>query len=273
MGKIVVNLLTAIVAITALSNVSACPISKAEEKSGAHCVDMGGYQMYIKISEQKNPTIVFDAGSGDDSSVWNKVAPIVENFAQAVVYDRVGLGKSQPDSKMQPVTSQDVINSLRALLKKENLKPPYILVGHSRGGLNMQLFAEEYPQEVTGMVLIDSVSRNQTHHDAPPAKTANYYLEAITAKQSIEQVKKAGKFPNIPLIVLSATCHHLSPAQETQWQTWQHELTLLSTQSQQIIAYGSPHYIQQRQPQLVIDAIATMVNKVGKLDCSKACKP
>ena len=93
------------------------------------------------------------------------------------------------------------------LLETLKIKPPYILVGHSLGGLYMQLFAKTYPNQVAGVVLIDSTSPLQKQHDPLPSKDSNYYLEAAGVSVSEREVNEAGKFPNVPLVVLSATIH------------------------------------------------------------------
>lgn len=244
----------------------ACTTSSSDKISGGTCVDIGGYQLYTQIFGKIAPTILFDSGSGDDSTVWNAVAPQVSKFARVVIYDRAGLGKSDPKPGNAPITSQDSVDALRLLLKKENIKPPYILVGHSRGGLNMQLFAQKYPNEIAGVVLIDSVSREQEFHDPDPPKSSNYYREAITFDESRSQVKHSEPFPAVPLIVLTATKQHGSEQQEELWQKWQHGIAQLSPKSIQIYAWGSGHYIQKQQPQLVIDAIYSMIktNNLGR---------
>lgn len=230
-------------------------------------VDIGGYQLYIRDFGQDAPVVIFDSGSGDDSTVWNNVAPRVAKFAHVVVYDRAGLGKSDAKPGNDPISSQDCVNALKLLLQKENIKPPYILVGHSRGGLNMQLFAQENPNEIAGVVLIDSVSRNQIFHDAPPPKTSQYYREAVSFDESRAQVKKSGAFPSVPLIVLTATNHHESAQREELWQKWQREIAQLSPKGTMMFAWGSGHYIQKQQPQLVVNAIYTLI-KFNNLDKS-----
>lgn len=237
----------------------ACSITAADKASGGRCVDVGGYQMYMRIFGQSSPHVVFDSGSGDDSTVWNAVAPQVAKFSQVIIYDRAGLGKSDAKPGDKPLSSQDSVDALKLLLKKENIKPPYILVGHSRGGLNMQLFAQKYPREIAGMVLIDSASRDQSFHDPAPPKSDPAYREAITFDQSRLQVKNAGPFPAIPLIILTATHHHEPAQREELWRKWQHGITQLSPKSMQLFAWNSGHYVQKQQPKLVVDAIYTMV--------------
>lgn len=237
----------------------ACTVTLIDKISGGKCVDVGGYQLYARVFGKSSPVVIFDAGSGDDSTVWKTVAPEVSKFARVVIYDRAGLGKSDPKPGNNPISSQDTIDALNLLLTKENLKPPYILVGHSRGGLNMQLFTQKYPAEVAGVVLVDSVSRNQSSHDPDPPKTSNYYREAVTFDESRAQVKNSGHFPAVPLIVLTATKQHGDQKREALWKQWQKEITQLSPQGKQIFAWNSGHYIQKQQPQLVIDAIYTVI--------------
>jgi hypothetical protein len=115
-------------------------------------------------------------------------------------------------------------------------------------------------------VLVDSVSRNQNYYGPLPPKSSYSYWEAIANDQSREQVKNAGPFPQVPLIVLTAVKHHGAPERiEPLWQKWQLELTKLSPEGMQIIAWGSDHYIQKDQPRLVVDAIATVI-KSANLD-------
>jgi len=255
--KKILNLLILLVFIPSFS--FACSLTLTDKINGGQCVDMGNYQMYVRIFGKAKPVVVFDSGSGDDSTVWDMVIPQVSQFSRVVIYDRAGLGKSDARPGNSPISSQDSVNALKLLLIKENIKPPYILVGHSRGGLNMQLFAEKYPKEIAGVVLIDSVSRNQNFHDPAPPADSKYYREAITFDESRAQVKNAESFPSVPLIVLTATNHHESEQREEIWRKWQGEIAQLSPKSMQMFAWGSGHYIQKEQPELVVDAIYTLI--------------
>ena len=112
--------------------------------------------LHIETLGSGGPTVVFEAGLGNDSTTWKYVAGTIATFAQAVVYDRAGLGQSLPmiatDSS---VTADKVTAALHALLA-DATAAPHILVGHSLGGLYMQRFAIRYPAEAAGIVLIDS---------------------------------------------------------------------------------------------------------------------
>ena len=112
-----------------------------------------------------SPTVVFDAGLGGDTASWDSVQAAVAQHTRACAYDRAGLGFSDPATR--PSTSANTVDDLQRLLSAAGIKPPYILVGHSAGGLNMRLFAYGHAAEVAGMVLVDP-----SHEDAEPRERA-----------------------------------------------------------------------------------------------------
>ncbi len=119
---------------------------------------------------------------------------------------------------------------------------------------------------MVGIILIDSSSRNQDFHKPLPPKNSKNYRELITFDTGRMQLKNSEPFPSILLIVLTATSQQgEETGQKKLWQEWQKELTKLSPKGIQILAWGSSHYIQKQQPQLVIDAIYSMI-KLNNLD-------
>ncbi|MGH8397012.1 MAG: alpha/beta hydrolase [Gammaproteobacteria bacterium] len=100
-----------------------------------------------------SPTVVFDSGLGDDTGAWALVQPVIAAHTRACSYDRAGLGFSDPEQR--PGTSSNIVDDLHRLLSAASIKPPYILVGHSYGGMNVRLYADLHPDEVAGMVLVD----------------------------------------------------------------------------------------------------------------------
>jgi pimeloyl-ACP methyl ester carboxylesterase len=127
-------------------------------------VDVGGYRLHIHCSgsedESGGPTVVMDAGIGECSPGWGLVQSEVARFARVCTYDRAGLGWS--DSAPTARTSLQIVNELHALLTNAEIKRPYIMVGHSFGGLNMRLYASQFPEEVAGLVQVDA-----SHEDWP----------------------------------------------------------------------------------------------------------
>src|SRR2546430_2574221 len=122
-------------------------------------VDIGGYRLHIHCTGTGSPTVILDAGLGGTSLDWSKVQPAVARFTRVCSYDRAGYGWS--DTGPGPRTSQQIVKELHLLLMHAQISGPYLLVGHSVGGLNMRLYAYRYPHEVAGMVLLDSTSEHQ----------------------------------------------------------------------------------------------------------------
>lgn len=107
-----------------------------------------------------SPTVVFDAGLGGNTASWDLVQPAIAFKTRACSYDRAGLGFSDPGTRSG--TSANIVDDLHRLLKAAGIEPPYILVGHSSGGMNVRLYADEYLGEVAGMVLVDPSHEDQS---------------------------------------------------------------------------------------------------------------
>jgi pimeloyl-ACP methyl ester carboxylesterase len=123
-------------------------------------VDVGDYSMHLYCTgEGGAPTVVMDSGLGGTVLDWQLVQPEVAQFARVCTYDRAGMGWSEPGA--QPRTSQQIVEELHALLGNAGVQGPYVLVGHSFGGTNVQLYASQYPNEVAGMVLVDSATEDE----------------------------------------------------------------------------------------------------------------
>lgn len=100
-------------------------------------------------------TVVFENGSRATLAGWDKVLDGIKNSATVFAYNRPGYANSEATSA--PRDGATIVEQLRATLKRKGLQPPYVLVGHSLGGLYMQLFARRYPEEVKGLVLVDAL--------------------------------------------------------------------------------------------------------------------
>ncbi|TRU53157.1 MAG: alpha/beta hydrolase [Microcystis aeruginosa Ma_QC_Ca_00000000_S207] len=118
-------------------------------------VEVKGRQFHLYCTGEGSPTVVMDYGIGGLSPVWSLVQPEVAKFTRVCSYDRAGYGWSE--SSPAPRTSQQMVEELHALLHEAGIEGPYVLVGHSLGGLNARLFASQYPEEVVGLVLVDAV--------------------------------------------------------------------------------------------------------------------
>ena len=136
--------------------VSGCA-SLPNKKSGV--VDHRQVKYSLIGNNGESATVVFENGLNGKMSWWNKIIPEVSKDATTFAYNRPGYGSS--DTVTTPRDGLHIVDELRLLLISNGLKPPYILVGHSLGGLYIQLFARRYLEEVTGLVLVDSTHPNQ----------------------------------------------------------------------------------------------------------------
>jgi pimeloyl-ACP methyl ester carboxylesterase len=128
-------------------------------------VDVGGYRLHINCTGSGSPTVVIESGWGDSSASWGWVQPEVARTIRICTYDRAGMGWSE--ASPQPRTAREYAKELHTLLTKANEPGPYVLVGHSMGGFTMIVYAHDYPDEVSGLVLVDA-------QDLPTSNVATY---------------------------------------------------------------------------------------------------
>ena len=129
-------------------------------------VDVGGYSLHLNCVGSGAPTVVIEAGLGDWSASWSSwVQPEVAKTTRVCTYDRAGFGWS--DAGPPSRTAQHFAQELHALLQRASVPGPYVLVGHSLGGLTVRLFAREYRADVAGVVLIDSMHPDQATGPRP----------------------------------------------------------------------------------------------------------
>jgi pimeloyl-ACP methyl ester carboxylesterase len=130
-------------------------------------IDVGGHALHLSCTGTGSPTVVLQPGGGEMSSNHGWIAPAVANDTRVCVYDRAGRGWSEPANTAQDATQ--IATDLHTLLQRGNIPGPYVLAGHSFGGLYVLTFAAMYPDEVAGMVLIDST--DPAPSDKPGAAT------------------------------------------------------------------------------------------------------
>jgi pimeloyl-ACP methyl ester carboxylesterase len=123
-------------------------------------VDVGGHKLNIYCTGQGSPTVILDAGGGESAVTWRKIQPAIAKSTRVCSYDRASMGFSG-DGPL-PRDGNAMVSDLHALLHNAQIAPPYVLVGHSSGGLYAQDYAGRYLQDVAGMVLVDPSFPNQT---------------------------------------------------------------------------------------------------------------
>jgi len=188
------------------------------------------------------------------------------------------IGNRRSLDESAPRSGAAIVEDLHGILKQTGVEPPYLLVGHSLGGLYTMLYAKTFPKEVAGLVLIDSMHPEQTERckqylsekECDPehypwwVKTLIKLTPAVIrsemrgAAETGRQIRAAGHLPSVPMAVISHGKPD-SPEQDRMWATLQQELAGESMNSRHIIASKSGHNIQSDQPDLVIQTIKNMV--------------
>jgi pimeloyl-ACP methyl ester carboxylesterase len=120
--------------------------------------DVGGHRLHLHSQGRGSPAVIIDAGLSGASYDWETVSSGIFAFSRVCTYDRAGYGWSDPGPR--PRTSQRAVAELRTLLRQAKIEAPFILVGHSWGGLNVRLYASQHPEEVAGLVLVDALNTN-----------------------------------------------------------------------------------------------------------------
>ena len=124
-------------------------------------VDVGGWRLHLNCTGKaraSQPIVILESGKGDFSVEWSLVQPGVAKFTRVCSYDRAGDGWSELGP--HPRTFHQIVYELHTLLDKANIKPPFVLVGHSYGGWLVRLYASIYPADVVGMVLVEAGADN-----------------------------------------------------------------------------------------------------------------
>jgi len=121
--------------------------------------DVGDYKLHLNCSGEGSPAVILEAGAGTSGLTWTYIQKEIEKYNRVCSYDRAGIGWSEPAAG--PLSPQQVASDLHTLLGAAGVRGPYILVGHSAGGVYIRAYAGQYPTEVAGVVLVDSSHEGQ----------------------------------------------------------------------------------------------------------------
>jgi pimeloyl-ACP methyl ester carboxylesterase len=258
-------------------------------------VSVGTHRLQVHLEGRGSPAIVIDAGLGDR---FDKLRPLQARLAQTtqvVTYNRAGYGASEAGPLPRDAARE--AEEIRALLEKAGVPGPYVLVGHSLGGLNVQVFASMHPADVAGMVLLDppplSFILGQTYPDLrqlAERMTAEWEAAANAAAKSPDAGDRAQSaflrmlasehremfggsartvdgittFGDLPLVVMAAGKANpafgaVADEYQRYWIGQSRALAARSSRGRFVLAEGASHYLYQDAPDLVVEAILSVV--------------
>lgn len=256
-------------------------------------VDSTGRRLALTRAGSGTPTVVLETGLGAEAEEWEPVFQEVKQITSVCYYDRANRGHSDPTPR--PRSAQDSVADLHALLDAAAIPRPVVLVGHSLGGLIVRLYAHQYPHDVAGLVLVDSMHEDQFERIGPrlfppfpgepqeltelrsfwttgwrdPTKNE----EGVDFLASQAQAHAIDSLGDIPMLVLTAhtflraappvpAAQQAAAQLQTLWQEMQRQLIQQSSNATQILVENSGHFIQREQPEVIVAAIKQVLEKV-----------
>lgn len=283
-------------------------------------VDVGGFRLHVDKIGSGSPVILLEAGSRESSLIWRDIPEKLAEFATVVRYDRAGYAWSDPARTER--SGDNIVQELHSALEQEGIRGPYILVGHSAGGMYSRLFAEKYKDEVEGLVLLDARPENYSRETDPIFENEGFdsATAGMPSKSVIKLLKMSGSlrifqnslFAQMPekertlFVNVEASSSFLDTAEEEDqqlakveeairnqhldslpvkiithgipndatafgmsaeaskklediWQAQQRDMLRLSTDSELIVAERSGHMVMHDEPDLVLDAIKSVI--------------
>lgn len=215
--RVVVVLLTVPIVLAVLGAAyqsAATAIERRATPAPGQMIDVGGYELHIYCEGQGSPTIILDAANQGEVSNWAWIQPELAKSVRTCAYDRAGWGWS--DASPEPQDARQNAEALHVLLGRAQVAPPYVLVGHSFGGLYTRMFAEMYPAEVDGMVFVEGtppdVNRVQGQPDVMPNSPSKSMIDAAPLIGSLGLLRLLnfpGTDPDLPEPQRSALHAHL----------------------------------------------------------------
>jgi pimeloyl-ACP methyl ester carboxylesterase len=255
---------------------SARRIARMKNHPKMHHMDVDGQKLAYTFTGSGRPTIVLINGLGVPLSAWNSLYPGLEKLGTVVAYDRSGVGGSSPP--LVPQTGDVVVRMLRRLLVEAGAEGPYVLVGHSFGGLYANLFARQHPNDVAGVMFLEATAPEDVammkRHQGKVSRALNAMFsvfsrpgpnsELSNEAETVAQLIAAPAFPNVPLCVVSGgkafPSWLVAPEAARLRAENQASLALLSPQGRHVIALQSRHFPQITEPALVVSSIEQVVS-------------
>ena len=266
------------------------PTSPGAESETTRSIDVGGRRLVLTSSGRGTPTVVLETGLGAESDEWNTVQRTIAKVTGVVRYDRAWRGASDPAPR--PRTAHHLADDLSALLLNAAIPGPYVLVGHSLGGLVARVFAHRYPSAVVGLVLVDAAHEDQfevfgptfppPHPEEPHGLTATRKFwttgwrdpssttEGIDLPASCAQAREVTSLGGLPVHVMTAGSfinqpllpEVRRPQLQRMWDQLQQQFLQLSPNATHARIMSCGHFLQREAPDRVAQAVLELVERV-----------
>jgi pimeloyl-ACP methyl ester carboxylesterase len=242
-------------------------------------VDVGGYKMHFNIIKGEGTPILFEAGAGNDGSIWDNILEKIHKVTGTtlITYDRSGFGQSELNSNLKNDSDFGIENGIKELetgLSKLGFDSEIILVSHSYGGLYNLLYANKHPNKVKSVVLIDATLNdfwneelltmrdNNVDISTIPKPSGDYFLNA-NYNETMRYARNIHFPESTPILNIfpESSLPGLPEALSTRWRKLHQELGDQKDNVSNIIAKGSGHAVFQDNPSLIINAIIKAYSK------------
>jgi pimeloyl-ACP methyl ester carboxylesterase len=230
-------------------------------------ISVNGKDFEFAVKGTKSPAIILINGAGGPIEGWSKIWGEVGLENVLFAYNRLGIGKSSKPK--EPQTGIVMVKDLKELLLSLKIEPPYLIVGHSLGGFIAHLFTITYPDDVRGLVFLESSTIKDVLNDSKRKKetNTNKLSEVDHVLSTIKQIQELGEFPNIPITVVAgnkpAFGWIMPKAIKEARMNHQKELLSLSGRGRVTIARNSGHFPQFSEPNLVVKEINSLLHEIA----------
>ncbi|MCY9805915.1 alpha/beta hydrolase [Vibrio scophthalmi] len=243
-------------------------------------VDVGNHKINLLLLGNGKPTVVFDSGFSDTLDAWSKIQPEISKYATTISYDRAGLGRSEVGPS--PRSAEQIAIELKTALDSVNVRPPYILVGWSGGGLFQTVFAARYPNDVASLILVDPATVEHYDYMENTSEWTHVlkHLDTLSAgnrgqlealNMTKEQVRDSWPLMETPVTLITAMTPlggwpFSNQSDMAYWKSTHENLVKNSKNTVHIIAEDSTHLMPIQDPSIIIGVIK---QHIENLDLTK----
>jgi len=259
---------------------------KTQTRQTDSMVSVGNHSLHVVTMGQGENTVIIEAGYMGELADWRSFATSLAIFSKVVIYSRAGYGKS--NLSPTPNTLNDSVADLRMLIKMSKLTGPFIMLGHSYGGLIVRKFAELHPDDVKALVFVEPASESyfKTLREIDPVRTeasrktmvgrlsgikleeyrlmmANYYNTPL-------DIIEVSSLPDVPVVVLTAAKKRNSKSlantleARKAWREEHNKLFSRFSVGRHVVTINSGHFIQVDEPELIADAVKYVIVQANR---------